>query len=90
VQSLLTFGRLSQILQSRYGCDRMMLSPVGDMEDSDGTPTPALYAFVRVVNGQQVEAIVHVYEETLPVMDDMLRHVCDRLLTDEADFSAPI
>ena len=56
------------------------------MRDTDGTPTPAVYAFVRTVVGKQYEVIIDVYDETLPVMDDTLRHIKDRLrIVDGAD-----
>jgi hypothetical protein len=64
----------------------MLLIPAGDLVDTDGTPTPAVYAFTRVTAaGRPVDVVVSVYDEDWPVMDDMLRHVLDRLeIVDES------
>ena len=87
---LLTFGRLCEILETRLACTKIRLMPAGEMTDTDGTPTPAVYAFTRVVDDVQYEVIVHVYEEFLPVMDDMLRYIADRLhIADRSDLGEP-
>ncbi len=88
VQRLLTFGRLCHILENRLQCTKLRLIPPGELHDTDGTPTPAVYAFVRIVEGVQFEVILDVYDENQPVMEDTLRYVRDRLkITDEADLS---
>ncbi|OFV90136.1 MAG: hypothetical protein A3G76_12555 [Acidobacteria bacterium RIFCSPLOWO2_12_FULL_65_11] len=79
MQPRLTFARLAELLQLRFGCTRITLLPPGAITEADGAPTPALYAFVRTVEGVQREAVVHVFDESWPVMDDMLRYICDRL-----------
>ena len=79
MQPRLTFAGLAELLQQRFGCARITLLPSGALTEADGAPTPALFAFVRSVEGVQREVVVHVFDECWPVMDDMLRYICDRL-----------
>lgn len=80
MQRLLTFRQLAARLQSRYQCTRLRLIPAGALVDTDGTPTPAVYAFTRITAARRaVDVVIHVYDEDWPVMDDVLRYVLDRL-----------
>ena len=85
MQPRLTFSRLAELLEQRFNCTKIRLLPPEALTDPAGVPTPAVFAFVRIVGDVQREAIVHVYDESWPVMDDMLRYVCDRLQIDIAD-----
>jgi len=91
VQRLLTFRQLAERLQDRYQCTRQRLLPAGALVDTDGTPTPAVYAFTRIsASGRQVDVVVYVYDEEAPVMDDLLRYVVDRLeIVDDAGLFDP-
>ena len=63
------------------------MAKYGELADSDGTPTPALFLFERTNEaGHQRHAIVHVYEPTLPVSTAIVRSTCQALGLDMAIF----
>ena len=81
----LTYSALFQVLTDEHGCTASILSIAGEMHDADGTPTPAVYLFKRTnAAGQQMHAVITVYEESDYVMPTTLRSVCRALdLLDE-------
>jgi hypothetical protein len=76
--SFLSFYKFRQLLES-MGCSCAVMSTYGEMTDTDGTPTPALFLFERTDAGVARHAIVHIYEPSLPMAVGTIHSVCAAL-----------
>jgi hypothetical protein len=66
---------MAEVLESRFDCD-CILNPSPDPKRQGKT---GLYAFTRIVEGVQREAIVPFENLSDPVMPSELEYVCRRL-----------
>ena len=83
---LLPFEHVSDTLTARDDCERITLVDFGEMDNPDGTPAAAVYAFVRTVDGQELDVVLAVNDDRMPVTESMLGHICRRLRLDTEDF----
>ena len=74
---------MSDVLCTRFQCERIALSSPGSFLQADGSAYPAVYVFVRTVEGQQFEAVVDVRREDEPVVFGVIQYVCRALRIDD-------
>ena len=84
---LLTFPQFRVILE-KCGCRCIRMATFGEMMETDGAPTPALYAFDRGEGDSLKYAVIHIWDESLPVPLDTIRAVCIALDLDQDIFDA--
>ena len=70
---------MSYVLRERFNCERLTLIAPDSFPKPDGTAHAAVYAFIRTVDGEQREAVVHVLREDEPVIFGMINYVCRSL-----------
>lgn len=75
-----SFAKLREVLtRPDVGCTCELVARPGALTDLDGEPTPALYGFVREVNGEMLLAPVAAYGDDDFIPSSVLRSTCATL-----------
>lgn len=87
---LLPFDELSARITARTDCTRLTLLNYGELENRDGTPASAVYAFVRAIQGEEDRSVVvTVYDDRQPFTTMAVDHICRRLGLEPEDLTGP-
>ncbi len=74
-RNLQTFTAFRERLE-QAGCACQVMAAYGEMVDSDGTPTPALFVIERTEDDGTIRhAVLHIYEPSLPIPMTTIRSV---------------